>query len=333
MLRYCGYLRLCASSEAHLRVYRASLFDLYLETYLHEVEELVHQGLVKRYARQQDNLEVLKGRILFNRHLTQNLIHRERFYVEYERYCRDNHFNRILKCATAIVARSARSPRLQGEAKRLTLRLEDVADVPVTDKLFARLRYDRNTERYRKAMTLARLIILNRQPDISAGNTEVMAILFDMNALFEEYIYRQLRRAAQQQTGITVSSQPSYHFWQTGGMQRKLRPDIIVAFNQERQKIALDTKWKVPAGDYPDDGDLRQIFAYTVRTGARYGYLLYPRVDGRRDINGRYILSEDDSLSEKHCGMWFVELLSGARLNRKLGADMIKAMQAVLWKR
>ena len=58
-------------------------------------------------------------------------------------------------------------------------------DKCITLDTFTRLRYDRSTERYRYAVALARLIILNYQPDVRAGREDVLAILFNMNELFE----------------------------------------------------------------------------------------------------------------------------------------------------
>ena len=212
MLRSCGYLKLAAASTAHLHLRRASLFDLYMEAFLTEVRALLHHGLVRKYRQVTGNLTALKGRLVFNRHIAENLVHRERFFTAYNHYDRNNRFNQILHLAVRIVSTSARSSAVRGAADELLVWMEGIDDKPVSAETFARLRLDRNTERYRPAMALAKMIILNYQPDLRAGGHDVLAILFDMNELFEEYVLRQLKRAAYGY-GVEVHGQYSQRFW------------------------------------------------------------------------------------------------------------------------
>ena len=75
------YLKLAAASTAYLHLRRTSLFDLYMEAFLTEVRTLLHHGLVRRYRRAAGNFTALKGRLLFSRHIAENLVHRERFFT------------------------------------------------------------------------------------------------------------------------------------------------------------------------------------------------------------------------------------------------------------
>ena len=61
--------------------------------------------------------------------------------------------------------------------------------VKVSEKLFQRLVYSRKTERYRQAIELARIILLNYHPDLKGGSYNILAIMLDMNHLWESYIY------------------------------------------------------------------------------------------------------------------------------------------------
>ena len=279
MLRECGYLKLASVSRADLHLRRASLFDLYMEAFLDEVRMVLHQGLVRKYRQTEGNIPALKGRLQFSRHLSENHIHRERFYTFHTSYDRDNVFNSILKCALELVTRVAQSPYLQREAKGLVEHFDDVPGKPITINTFCRLRYDRNTERYRYAIALARLIILNFQPDVRAGREDVLAILFDMNVLFETYVFKQIRRAARQldRNDVDVSGQRSQLFWRSPNSSRGLRPDVVIRWGDGAppNSTILDTKWKIPKTGHPDDADLKQMYAYNLQFGSRRSYLLY----------------------------------------------------------
>src|SRR2546430_955990 len=113
-------------------------------------------------------------------------------------------------------------------------------------KRSTRLKFDRNTERYRKAIQLARLIILNYSPDLQGGREHVIAILFDMNKLFERFIFVHLRRAeaSHANCGLKISGQVSKLFWSS----KHIRPDVIADFEDGTgaHRVILDTKWKVP---------------------------------------------------------------------------------------
>ena len=62
----------------------------------------------------------------------------------------------------------------------------------------------------------------------------VLAILFDMNTLFERFVYAQLKREEARQSPLKVAfkAQLSRRFWTAEGMQKAIRPDIIARIGQ-----------------------------------------------------------------------------------------------------
>lgn len=329
MLRLVGFIRVASLSDARLRLRPSSLLDIYFESFLAQVEELVHHGLVRKYRQTCGNLPALKGRLLFQQHLSRNLVHREQFYTAHVFYDRNNPFNQILKVALNVLIRVSSSPHLAALAESLCIMFEDIDDINVTEKTFSRLRFTRNTERYRKAIQLARLIILNYMPDVRNGREDVLAILFDMNVLFERYIYAQLKWAEEKDTPrhITFKPQVSRRFWTAKGILKTIRPDIIAQVSTESGSkcIVLDTKWKIPYNGKPSDADLQQMHAYNIQFGACHSYLIYPKVNTMTDLEGRFFRGEALPQSYDHqCGMFFLELFDKDRLRRNLGQDIIE---------
>ena len=86
MLKICRYLKLESSTEANLKLQQATLLDLYIYTFLNEVELLLHKGLVKKYRLVQENKSVLSGSLQFQKHIIKNLVHKERFYIQHQTY-------------------------------------------------------------------------------------------------------------------------------------------------------------------------------------------------------------------------------------------------------
>ena len=321
MLRQSGLLAVEAAPEADLHVGQSPLVDIYLDSFLTEVEHLTHAGLVKRYRVAEGNLYKLKGRIQFAQHVRRNLLHQERMFTAHQVYDRDNTFNRILKSALGILANLALRPSLRSRAAASLLWFEEVAEARITADTFDRLRFDRNTERYRRALQLARFIILNYAPDLRGGREHVIAILFDMNRLFERFILVQLLRAAPQfaDRHLRVAGQVYKRFWGS----KTIRPDIVASFeaNAESQRVILDTKWKVPKDGQPADDDLKQMFTYNLHLGARRSLLIYPRAHASQSERcGDFSPSTALPLEYRHsCGLCFIELFDA---NGKLRSDI-----------
>jgi hypothetical protein len=66
------------------------------------------------------------------------------------------------------------------------------------------------------------------------------------------------------------------------------------------------------------------MHAYNVQFGARYSFLLYPRVSAKLDVRGRFLHGEALPLTfDRNCGMVFLKLFDGDKLRRDLGQDLI----------
>jgi len=331
MLRLSGLLDVEAAPEADLHLRRSSLVDLYLETFLRETENLVHAGLARKYRVSEGNLHKLKGRILFSKHVSRNLLHKERIYTAHQVYDRDNRFNQILKQALDIVATLAVRSGLGAQARRLLLSFEDVSESRNDQTTFDRLVFDRITERYQRAIKLAKLIILNYMPDLRGGGEEVLAILFDMNVLFERFVLAQMKRAAGRFPGqnLHIDGQVRRTFWGT----RRIRPDIVATYDgmDGRELAILDTKWKIPAGGLPSDEDLRQMYAYNVHFGSHRGILLYPHASREQiPIEKRYEASAATATAFEHvCRIHYIAMFDeNQRLRKDIGEQVIQ--QALL---
>lgn len=327
MLRQSGLLHIESAPDANLHLRRSPLIDVYLDAFLTDVERLTHSGLVKRYRLTEGNLHKLKGRIQFPKHLRQNLLHQERIFTAYETYDRDNLHNRILKCALAIVQRVAIRNSLVPRAAGALLDFEGVSDARITAETFDRLTFSRNTERYRRALQLARLIILNYSPDLRGGREHVFAILFDMNELFERFVFVQLCRAKALYADrrLCIAGQESKRFWSS----KTIRPDMVATFDDPRSanRVILDTKWKVPRDGQPADDDLKQMYAYNVHFGACRSVLVYPSAGSHQTATDQPY-AQSASLPNDHnhnCATFYIKLFDAEnRLSKNIGHDLVK---------
>lgn len=132
--------------------------------------------------------------------------------------------------------------------------------------------FDRKSEPYRQAMLISRLLLLNYYPDINSGRNHVLALMFDMNLLWEKFVYVSLRKFFKEGT---VEQQLSKPYWKLGqAIAISLRPDVVLISDETR--YVLDTKWKLPNNNKPGTGDLQQMYAYTKYFNSDHTLLCYP---------------------------------------------------------
>ena len=322
MLAICRHIDLESVSEANLKKRSYSLLDLYFDILLKEVELLLHLGLIKKYHRTESNLPVLKGRLNFNKNIQQNIAHQERFYTDHQIYDQNHLINQILLRALVILKEITPSSLIRDKLNRIHLDFPEVKHLNIQAKHFDQLVDSRKTSVYEKAIKIAKMIILNYSPDIKSGNENMLALLFDMNKLWEEYIYRMLSR--EQAQGIEITFQNAMDFW--GG--KRIRPDLVIKKDstKEQKTFIIDTKWKIIDSAKPDDGDLKQIFAYNIYWKSYHGILLYPSTAyATENVSGKYHKGLDQS---HFCTLAFIKILDDAgRMNMKCAEQIMTFLE------
>ena len=109
-------------------------------------------------------------------------------------------------------------------------------------------------------------------PDLSHGRDYVLALMFDMNLLWEKFVYVSLRKHL---PADLIQSQSSKPYWQLDNHRPvRLKPDIVVTLGD--RTFVIDTKWKILNNDRPSDDDLRQMYAYTKYWASVHTFLCYP---------------------------------------------------------
>lgn len=315
LLRECKLMKMESLTHAALRLRPNAILDLYVEIFLKEVEQLLQEGLVKSYQRQEANLPVLKGRLVVPKHIRKNSIQKDRFYVNFEKYDYNHLFNQLIFKGLIILEKIVRQPILVEKLRQIRAIFPKVKEIPVTEKDFDQLKLHHQTQRYATALDIARLLILNYAPDISSGKNHVLAILFDMNLLWEEYIYRQLKKV--QNEGFQVSRQQQKPFWQ----RRYLRPDILVKSTD--RNMVIDTKWKVLKKVAPSMEDLRQMYVYNQYFSAEKSVLIYPKVHDLEDLAATPFSQKVDGKTY-FCQVNFVDILENGKLNRNIGKQLLR---------
>ncbi|MGY8914031.1 MAG: McrC family protein [Flavobacteriales bacterium] len=325
MLKICKHINVNSVSEANLKRKHNSLLDLYFEMYLDEVQSLLRAGLVKKYRRDSSNILALKGRLDFNKNIQQNLIHQERFYTEHQVYDFENLVNQIILRGLSILGSLTYNSKLKDRIARLKVNFPEIKEIPIYKHHFEKVKENRKTVAYSRALQIAKMIILNYSPDIRSGQENMLTLLFDMNKLWEEYVYRMLLRT--KEDNLTVSFQNNQVFWEG----RTIRPDLVLIRNKDKdneETYIIDTKWKVldAINPKPSDNDLKQMYAYNLYWDANKSMLLYPNSSNITEKFGKYWKGRVNP-DNNQCKVGFINVLDeNDYLNLDIGIEIISKL-------
>lgn len=317
MLSITGEIKLETVSEAALRKRHNSILDLYFELYLKEIDALIKKGLVKKYRKEEGNVNALKGRLDFSKNIAKNLIHKERFYTHHQRYDYEHLINQILLKALNVLSGISYNPVIRDKINKLRYVFPEIQEIEINKNSFDHAHLNRKTDGYAEALKIAKMIILNYSPDISKGNENMLALLFDMNKLWEKYIFKMMKRG--ENNNYTVDYQQRKKFWE----KRKVEPDIVLKMNNSQETYIIDTKWKIICRNNPSDDDLKQMYVYNMYWDACKSLLLYPMNDVKNDSDyGKFHKGRD---KDNFCKVGFVSVLDekNENLNMRIGEDIV----------
>jgi 5-methylcytosine-specific restriction enzyme subunit McrC len=276
----------------------------------------------------------LKGKLLFGENIKHNLVHQERFYTRHQVYDRNNIFNQILIKALNTIPMVFNNPFLNDRVYTLLNSFPEMDDIRVTPDTFSKLVFDRKSAGYEEAISIAAMILLNFRPDIQKGHNHVLAILFDMNDLWEEYVFRQLIKQynAVRQVHRTIWRKDAVD----QSVTKSVRPDIVLL--SDDKTLIVDTKWKLPEYDIPGDADLKQMFVYNEYWEGANSVLMYPKETGSHTYSeGHFVLGgsvKENSENQRHrCGILKASVLQANStephhyLNMDFGNSIIQQLR------
>jgi hypothetical protein len=154
------------------------------------------------------------------------------------------------------------------------------------------------------------------------------AILFDMNKLFEKYVFL-LFKKWEEEFQLSISGQTRFQFWEN----KEIKPDIVIDFKNSsgsRKRIIIDTKWKL-LHSTPADSDLKQIYSYNLQLNAQQGILLYPKFnDNLESQKGFYAKSQIPILDNysHSCDLYFIDLFNEqGKLDKDIGRQFLSEIK------
>lgn len=284
MLRSTGAVNLTALGEAALGQQKMHLLDIFILDFCIRVSDALRQGAIACYEMHTENLNALRGRIRLTEHLRLNAFDRSRVYCDFDERTIDNPYNRVLRAVLSSLLPETLSAHVRARVAALLHRLDGVRSVVVTSSDIERLGFDRMTQRWKPVFERAKWLLQGLFPDLRAGGTSGVCLVFNMERLFEAFIGVKLRREWQvaSPTHYEVhlqGPQQAFAVSDTGEGVFALKPDVTVLSGGCVVRI-FDTKWKRLDSSQRNLGisptDAYQLAAYASRYRCNRVALIYP---------------------------------------------------------
>lgn len=283
MLAVALDLKIDAGKLTELDWQRETLLEILIRLFSEKLADAVRQGMPRNYVSYGDDLAVVRGRLEAKRQFTTLAADPSRIACRFDALTADIALNQIMKAAVTRLRRGARTAANQHRLREIAFAYADVSDVSVASVRWEKVILDRTNSRWRELLSLARLLLAGQFQTTSAGGSDGISLLFEMSALFEEYIARMLSQALIG-TDLRVVSQGGRLYClevKDGRGLFQTRPDIQVKRGDKVIQI-IDTKWKRIANiaDDPKRGvsqaDVYQMMAYGQLYKCDRLTLLYP---------------------------------------------------------
>ena len=282
MLYLARRMNIAPVGAAGINLQRHRLLDVFIRHFCEELFAQLRKGALLRYVHREDNLPVLRGRLLIDRQLKLNSGHQGRLYCAFDELVEDNIYNQYIKCALKVVHSQARSLPAKRATTELLYRFDGVRDFPPRECRGWSLPERRDAKRFAGVFRQCGWFLRGLGQDVRAGERESLSVLFDMNRLFEDFIAAKLRKETHG-CGFRVRAQgPQSPLVKEGDTPRfRMKPDITFMSPDNRVLAILDTKWKILSERKDKYGisqaDLYQMIAYGTRYRCPNLTLVYPK--------------------------------------------------------
>ena len=289
------------------------LFERVVMILSKRVLDRTRKGLYRAYVEEHEDLGFVRGRVDIRRNMRGVLCARPVIHCEYQELTEDLEDNQILLWALYV---GSRLP-LQREEVRQHVRRAYRAlagAISFTDKGAAACvgrYYHRLNEDYRASHGLCRFLLEQSGPNVKAGEHQTVPFTLNMPKLFESFVAEWLSANAP----FTVD--PHYQAKLTEDGKLLFDIDIVLRDPETDETIAvIDTKYK--RHEHPDESDIQQVVAYSVKVETDKAFLIYPtaNIHSREIPVGRHQrvwnLAFDTNIDPEWAGKRFLSNLHGA---------------------
>ena len=276
MLSYTKKLDIKTSNEARLSTAKNPFIEILIREYAKSLFECLKGLTPKKYVREEDNLNYLKGKIKFTENVRHNSSNQAKFYCEYDEFSENNILNQLFLFVSTCLYNISNDSYNKKTLKFIINYYSDIKLVRFDRFKAEKIKLSRNQELFKKPFNLAKMFVEKTSVDLSKNKFENITLIWDMNKLFEEFIF-EIMKKNESEFGWTFTAQKGKRLL-AGDDNKKRNTYVDIYAENDKDKIILDTKYKIFTGtDDFSNADVFQVSTYCLLHNADKAVLIYPR--------------------------------------------------------
>ncbi|MDR0953274.1 MAG: McrC family protein [Elusimicrobiota bacterium] len=285
-VKITGSAIICKSKNPFLEILISAFADSLLNALLTNIPHA--------YETQNENLRFIKGKIDFKNNIKYNSFNHSRIFCVFDEFKEDNLLNQVFKFVTEFLLDVSKIIETKRKLTNILAIYDDVSQKIITSEIAGRVKLRRGQNIFETPLKLAKLFIDHSFINLDNNRFESIALLFDMNKLFEEFVFSALRHSY----GNIVQAQFSKHMLNSlrSGQQhlpfkKNTRSDIYIN-KHYIPPIIIDTKYKlIDSSNDLSMSDIYQMMAYAHVYKTNSLILLYPQ--SQQKFNHTVVFHED----------------------------------------
>lgn len=256
-----------------------NFFDILGRLFSNELEEIFKLGLYKKYVRKEENIAFLKGHLMINAQIHNEVKKEPKFFCAYDDLTYNHLENQIiLKATTLLISLVRFNEKIRKELIQYATLLKGEIDlVNVIPEDCDRIQFSHLNSHYETIIQFSK-VILQQQfiQSIYKGLARGFNFVVNMNKVYEDFITQLVEEIIKEEVkfqNYLIEKQSRFNSL-VKEKQIITRPDIILRQkNTNRFPIIIDAKYK----RQENNADFYQIIAYTLAIPtAKVGCLFYP---------------------------------------------------------
>lgn len=274
MLSYTKNLDIKTNDNAKLSTEKNPFIEILIREFATSLFEALKRLTPKRYVREEENLNYLKGKIKFSENIRYNCTNQAKFYCEYDEFSENNLLNQLFLFVSTCLYNISNNSYNKKTLKFIINYYSDISFVRFDKFKVRKIKLTRNQELCKKSFNLAKMFVEQTSVDLSKNKFENITLVWDMNKLFEEFIFELIKRKIPECSPIAQKTKRLLR--STQETKRDTKVDILI----QHPQIIIDTKYKKFTNfDDISSADIYQVTTYCLLHNYKRAILLYPQYD------------------------------------------------------
>ena len=273
MLRYTKKLEIHTIDSAEISKTKQPFLEILIAHYANILLNALQRHIPHHYETKEENLSAVRGRILFAENQLVNMGNLARVYCQFDEFTSDNLLNQTFKFVAQALCLLTAVPATRARLNKILAIYEDVELRAISYAQAKKILLNRNQLIFKDVLDLALLFLQHSTISLHNKTFTNLAILFDMNKLFEEFVATALEKAFPGQVQTQQSRRIIDSIGGHANTSYSIRPDILF-----RHHTIIDTKYKILdlPDNKPSEADIYQMLAYNRFFYRRNIILCYP---------------------------------------------------------